>query len=173
LRRLALSSGLGVPCHSVSLLIPEARIFCGYLIDYVAMSGLLRIAANSPPPPVAIVIITAVDRRIKRQTNPDLTFLVQSLSCDTNDGQVWERFMASEFEKPDASRFMPNCFVVDPLSNLLPLFSCSAFWRSFPVQPPGVRFFSAFWRPLPVEPPGSHISFNPLPAYSIENLFWN
>jgi len=141
------------------------------------MSGLLRIAFthSPPPPPVAIVIITAVlDRRIKkRQANPDLTFLVQSLSCNTNDGRVWERFIASEFEKPDASRFMPNCFVVDPLSNLLPLFSCSAFWRSFPVQPPGVRCFLAFWRPLPIQPPGSHILFNPLPAYSIENLFWN
>src|SRR5271169_4135431 len=64
--------------------------------------------------------------------------------------------MASEFEKPDASRFMPNCFVVDPPVQPPSPFSCSAFWRPFPVQPPGVRFFSAFWRPLPVQPPWIH-----------------
>ena len=100
--------------------------------------------------------------------------------------------MASEFRKTRCIKIPDQpLLTIDPLSNLLlPLFSCSTFWRPLPIQPPeipffstlwrplpvqpqDVRFFSAFWSPLPAQSPDSHVLFNSLPAYSIENLFWN
>src|SRR5271167_1407434 len=50
--------------------------------------------------------------------------------------------MASEFRKPRCIKIPAQpLLTVDPLSNLLlPLFSCSAFWRPFPVQLQGSAF---------------------------------
>ena len=89
--------------------------------------------------------------------------------------------MASEFRKTRCIKIPAQpLLTVGPLFNpLLPLFSCSAFWRPFPVQPPGVRFFSAFWRPLPVQPPwirffsalsGARFLFSLLAPYSVQSF---
>jgi hypothetical protein len=63
-----------------------------------------------------------------------------------------ELFMASEFEKPDASRFMPNCFVVGPLSNLLLPLS--------PVQLSGAHFLFSLQGSASFQHSGAHFLFS-------------
>src|SRR5271167_576701 len=95
--------------------------------------------------------------------------------------------MASEFRKPRCIKIPAQpLLTVDPLSNLLlPLFSCSAFWRPFPVQLQGSASFRLsgahflfslhgsasfqfFLAPASCSASWLHILFNPLPAYSRE-----